>query len=304
MEGVSVLFGANYGDKSPNLGVVLKGFDGGFQNSLRIGRQGYSGRLFGAVAVLAQESTVKAILNAGRQGGGSRGVCERFLIIQEPNIIHKRDPRQSIQVPFDTTKNYRALVENILNSNGVRLTLSTESHEFLMDLLVGFRDRMADGGQFSGELMRSVIGKADAQLCKIASVLHIAKEWSPSGSQKTVIHRSEFEHAAAMYVQLIRSFYSAAESEGIDGELPMLRAAAKKLTAIIGSDKKPRANIRYTDFSDSLRNTKPFSDIKGLRKTVLEKLIPALVDAGFIIFDSNEGLIHINPRLKYSGVEN
>lgn len=298
MEGVSVLFGNNYGDKSPNLGVVLKGFDGGYQNSLRVGRPGYCGRLFGGVAVLAQESTVGSILNAGRSGGGSRGVCERFLIIHEPNMLHLRDPRKNMEIPHAMRSNYMAMVDAVLDAPETTLKMSADAENFLMDMLTGFRDKMQDGGQFSSELMRSVIGKADAQICKLASVLHVAREWWPDGSKTSEIQLYDFQHAASMYVQLIRSFYSAAESEGIDGMLPQVRAAVKKLSYIISDTKKPRSRIKVADFCDSLRGTKPFSEMKNLRKHMKESVVPELEQKGFIVFDFDNLTMIINPRLK------
>ena len=298
MEGVSVLFGNNYGDKAPNLGVVLKGFDGGYQNSLRVGRPGYCGRLFGGVAVLAQESTVRSILNAGRAGGGSRGVCERFLIIHEPNMLHLRDPRKNMDIPAPVRTGYMQLIDNILDAPETTLTMSAAANDFLMDMLLGFRDKMADGGKFSSELMRSVVGKADAQMCKLASVLHVAREWWPCGTKSTEIQLYDFQHAASMYVQLTRSFYTAAESEGIDGMLPQIRVAARKLSYIISDTKKPRNRIKVSDFSDSLRGTKPFSEMKNLRKNMRDNVVPELEQKGFIVFDFDTGTMIINPRLK------
>lgn len=299
LEGVSVLFGANYGDKkSPNLGVVLKGFDGGSQNSLRIGRPGYRGRLYGAVAVLAQESTVRAILTAGRNGGGSRGVCERFLMICEPNMLHLRDPRKNTELPFNIKGDYKRLVDNVLAQGETTLAMSRPANELLLDIITGLNKQMVDGSKFSSELMRSVLGKADAQICKLASTLHVGLEWFGNGSRSVEIQRETLEHAASIHMQLIRCFYSAAESEGIDGDLPMLRVAAKRLKSIFNDQKKPRAVIDYKDFSDSLKNTKPFADMKSLRKFIKDKTIPALQECNYIVFDSSNGNIFINPKLR------
>lgn len=298
MEGVSVLFGNNYGDKAPNLGVVLNGFDGGFQNSLRVGRPGYCGNLYGGVAVLAQESTVRAILNAGRAGGGSRGVCERFLIVHEPNMLHLRDPRKNMQIPREILSDYMAMIDNILDADNVTIKIGDQANNFLMDILTGLQSKISDGGQFSSELMRSVIGKADTQICKLATTLHICREWWPTGGQSREIQLYDMQHAASMYVQLIKSFYSAAENEGIDGILPQIRVAARKLSQIISDTKKPRNRIKVSDFSDALRGTKPFSEMKNLRKNMRDNVVPELEQKGFIVFDFDNGTMIINPRLK------
>lgn len=297
-EGVSVLFGNNYGEGTANLGVVLKGWDGSYQNTGRIGRQGHSGQLIGAVAVLAQESTVRAVLQAGRNESGSRGVCERFMILSEPNMIHMIDYSKKRKLPVDIYNEYVRFVKNVVNSGLVNLSLSPESEMFMSKILAGIRPHMADGGKFSSELMRGVIGKAEAQMMKIASVLHVTRNWWPGGSMSHIIEENDMAHAAHIYVQLIKCFMSAAESEGIDGRNPEMQVASKKLKEIINNPRKPRMTIKYSDFSDSLRNTMPFKLIKGLRKHVKNTLLPALQSNYYIVFDEPEGMIIINPRLR------
>ena len=298
-EGVSVLFGANYGENPPNLGLVLKGWDGGYQNTGRISRQGHNGELIGSVAVLAQESTVRAILQAGRNETGSRGVCERFMILSEPNILHMIDYSKKKPLPSLIGESYRKFVKNMLSVKGnVSFSLSPEAEVFMGKILAGLRPHMADGGKFSTELMRGVIGKAEAQIMKIASVLHCAKEWWPGGNFTTTISDQTMEHAAHIYVQLIKCFMLAAENEGIEGKNPEMQVSSRKLKDIINNPKKPRQAIKYADFSDSLRNTKPFSLMKRLRKHVKDSLIPNLQAHNYIVFDEVENIVYINPKLR------
>ncbi len=298
-EGVSVLFGANYGENPPNLGLVLKGWDGGYQNTGRIGRQGHSGQLIGSVAVLAQESTVKAILQAGRNASGSRGVCERFLILSEPNILHLIDYSKKKPLPHAINDAYKKFVKNIVETKGqVVFGLTPDADRYMGDILAGLRPHMADGGKFSTELMRGVIGKAEAQIMKIASVLHCGKEWWPGGSFQTNISLETMEHAAHVYVQLIKCFMIAAENEGIEGKNPEMQVASRKLKDIVNNPKKPRQAIKYADFSDSLRNTRPFSLMKGLRKHVRNSLLPNLQAHNYVVFDELENYVYINPKLR------
>lgn len=298
-EGVSVVFGDNYSDNNPNLGAVLKGWDAGYQNTARIGRPGYSGRMIGAVNVLAQESTVKKILQVGRSDAGSRGICERFLILSEPNILHKVDYSKKKPLPVAINDAYKAFIRNITATNGqVAFGLTTEAERYMGDILAGLRPHMADGGKFSTELMRGVIGKAEAQIMKIASVLHCGKEWWPGGSFQTSIQLDTMEHAAHVYIQLIKCFMIAAENEGIEGKNPEMQVASRKLKDIINNPKKSRQAIKYADFSDSLRNTKPFSLMKGLRKHVRNSLLPNLQAHNYVVFDELENIVYINPKLR------
>lgn len=299
LEALGVVLGLNYTDgKSANLGVILNGWSGGRQNSQRIGRPGYQGRLFGAVAVLAQESTIKTILNVGRENGGSRGVCERFLIISEPNIIGEKDPDKYVAIPPHIKSNYDHLVRAVIATGNTILTFSPSAKMLVDNLTRQMIRDMADGGRFASELMRGVVGKADTQICKLAVSLHVAKEWSPGGLRSGVVQEPEMAHAIFMYMQLIKCFYSSAESQGIDGEKPELNAAIRRLKGILTDQRTPKQAIKYTQLCDGLKNTKPFSDIRGLRKHMKTKTLPALERNNYVVFDENDGVVFINPRLR------
>jgi len=297
-EAVSVVFGMNYGNGQANLGFVLKGFDGGDQLTLRVGRKGYRGTVIGCVAVLAQESTVMAVLSAGRTGGGSRGICERFLSMWEPNIIHQKNHRVFIPIPEQVSKKYLDMIAAIVNQQfDVTVYFSADAIEFIVTILEGLQVHISDGGMYANELMRGVVGKAEAQICKIASTLHIAKEWAPGGRKNLEIGVAEVAAASNMYAQIIKSFVGVAEGEGIAGKTLEMRVAAKRLRSIFNDSKKPRSSIKYADFADSLKNTAPFSTVKGHRRYI-RGLMPDLQEAGFIVFDEEKSVIHINPKLR------
>lgn len=298
-EALSVVFGLNYGSTGlANLGFVLKGFDGGDQLTLRVGRQGYKGTVVGSVAVLAQESTVSKVLSAGRDGGGSRGICERFLILSEPNIIHQKDHRKISKIPDHIERSYAEMIAAIVNTRiDTSLTFSDEALEFVVTILEGLQVHIIDGGKYANELMRGVIGKAETQIYKIASVLHIAKEWSPPFNKRTEVQVAEVSAASQIYVQLMRSFVDTAQDEGVAGQVLELRVIAKKFKAILSDAKKPRQIIKYSDFADNLKNTLPFTNVKGLRK-YMRNLIPQIQMSSFAIYDEKTSSFFINPKLK------
>lgn len=299
-EGVSVLTGANYGTSGQaNLGVVLKGWDGGHQNSARIGRPGYKGRLYGAVAVLAQESTVAAILKTGRNENGSRGVCERFWILDEPNWLGEKDPDKYIPLDIRVNEEYTAMVQAVVMQNDpVEFELSNESIEFIKSIKRGLIPYIRDGGKYSDELMRSVLGKCDSQICKMASVLHCAKEWAPSGKRSKVIQVYEVAHAANMYMQMVRCFVSAAEEQNLGGEMTDMRVAAYKLKQIVTNKEEPKLSLPFGEFCDKLKRTKPFLGRKNHRKSCREKLIPKLIESNYIVFCKTTETVFINPRVR------
>ena len=299
-EAVSVVLGLNYNPNGlANMGFVLKGFDGGEQLTLRVGRKGYRGTVVGSVAVMAQESTVTNILRAGREGGGSRGICERFLILSEPNIIHKKNYRQVSNIPDFIQSNYNQMIAAIINTqNDVSLVFSDEAIEFVIQILEGLHVHIVDGGKYANELMRGIIGKAETQIYKIAATLHIAKEWAPpSFTKREVIQVAEVAAAAQIYVQLVRSFVDVAADEGVAGKTLELRVIAKRLKSIVNDGKKPRQIIKLADFTDSIKNTLPFSNIRGLRKYI-KNLIPDMQQASLVVLDEKEGNLFINPHFK------
>lgn len=300
-EGVSVLVGANYNKPGamPNLGLMLKGWDGGQQKSARIGRPGYSGRLYGAVAVLAQQSTVAAILRTGRSENGSRGACERFWLLDEKNILDKKDHDNFYPVPDDIAKEYAALAEAIVTQKfDVEFTFSKQSEDYLRSVIKSLHPHICDGGKWSDELMRGTISKADTQICKMASVLHAGKEYAPGGTRSKEIQLPEVMHATYMYMQMIKSFGAAAEDQNIGGEMPYLRAASQRMREFIRDLKQPKSQITFVEFCESIKNRKPFFGGKAHRKQCKDKWIHLLIDARHIIFDGKTGMIHINPKLK------
>lgn len=300
-EGVSVLVGANYNKPGamPNLGLMLKGWDGGQQKTARIGRPGYSGRLFGAVAVLAQESTVAAILRTGRSDNGSRGACERFWLLDEQNILDKKDHDNYKPIPAEIKSDYAAMVENIVTQKfDVSFTLSHHSDAYLRQVIKSLHPNICDGGKWSDELMRGVISKADTQICKMASVLHAAKEFAPGGQRNTEIQQAEVMHATYMYMQMIRSFSAAAEHQNIGGEMPYVRAAADRMREFMRDLKNPKSQITYIEFCESIKNRKPFFGGKNHRKQCKDKWIPLLIESRHIVYDQNQQLIFINPYLR------
>jgi hypothetical protein len=300
-EGVSVLTGVNYSAKNgtPNLGLILKGWDAGYQNTARQSREGADTKLFGAIAVLAQGSTVNAILNSGSTEAGSRGVCERFWILDEPNILHQRNPRQYKPVDKAIRAHYEQLVKNVIDENfDIDLRISKEAHDFIVEYKCGLLPLMVDGAKYSDDFLRSVLGKADTQICKMASVLHVAKQWSPGCERLREIQIDEVAQAASMYTQMIRCFVTAAEDNNIAGEATEMRIIEQKLKQFATTKENPRLIVPLGDLCEKIKRTKPFIGRKNLRTSIKEKVLPLLVASNHIVFDKKTLNIFINPYLK------
>src|SRR5690554_1933396 len=74
-DAINIITGAVYGDKKTNYGMILKAWDGERHSSSRASRDSYSGYVRMCIAVLAQDESIDAILDAGKDG---RGISERF----------------------------------------------------------------------------------------------------------------------------------------------------------------------------------------------------------------------------------
>lgn len=301
-EGATVVFGDAYskGGSSPSLDIILHGWDGGMQLTLRAGRPGYMGELYGAVAVLAQEGTIPMILSAGRTAAGtSRGAAERFWLLMEPNIMHLRNEKNAKPIDGWVTEQYQKLCANVVNEQFDQvLEFSAESVAYLMDISEGFQPQMADGKRYGDDFMRSVVGKHQIQICKMASVLHVAKEWAPTGNRSTTIQKPEVMQASYMYTQMLKIFMGAVEANGLGGDMPAVIDGAKKLAEFVKDRYEPTSEITLQKFRDSVRGRSVFKKHKKLQNYIETSVLPELEKNGYIVYDRDKKVIFINPRVR------
>jgi len=87
---LDVLLGKKYANKDSKsyLCLVWKALDGGRIAVHRITRDGNKGKVRASIAVIAQNKTVEDLMALGING---RGLPERFIMLNEPNILGSRD---------------------------------------------------------------------------------------------------------------------------------------------------------------------------------------------------------------------
>ena len=92
----NAMLGLCYGDgKTSNNDLLLNGFDGGDISSIRVTRDGYSGKVVGSAVMFAQSGSIETILTKSN----GTGLSERFLLLAEQHKLGERN--HSIDLPID-----------------------------------------------------------------------------------------------------------------------------------------------------------------------------------------------------------
>lgn len=291
---LKVALGLVYGgNDAKNNGLFLKAWDNGYHEVARQSRAGLSGRVRGAVAVLAQDASINSILSIGREG---EGVSERFLLLREKTLLGRRDRKR--RVPLDTKAKeiYERLVESVVMAGRMVLQPSVAALNFLDDFGQEIEPKMGDGGQYSANMLRGVVGKADKQIVKIASVLHVAKNWSGAMLKSNIIEQQTIVDASIIFTQLLKTYVAAADSRGFTGMKTETAMIIEKLRVRI--EKKNNLKIKVQELRNLIHKSQPFSEIPKLNDQIRTKYIPVLEDNNYVVYDKTEDTIYINPKLR------
>lgn len=290
---VSVILGMVYSDKAKNNGVFLKAWDNGFLSVARASRDGYNGRIRGAMAVLAQDHSVSTILKAGQSG---EGISERFLIIREPNLLGDRDHTIYNPVDYQAKEEYNETLRAIVaEREPVYLRLTKEAEALVRETKQSQEHLMKDGGKYSSPMLRGVVGKNEKQILKIASVLHVVHEWSRYGSKDKTIDFPVIIQAVSIFNQLLKTYVAAADSKGFTGESTEINKVIDMLTRCT---EKKTFKIDLRTFRTKIKDTAPFNNMSKLTEKIKEDYIPILEQNGYLVWDEYLKVVHINPRLK------
>lgn len=292
---VKVVLGVIYGKgaSTSNNGIFLSMWDNGYLSVDRASREGFDGDVRGAVALLAQDAAINTILEAGQ---GGEGISERFLMIREKNLLGSRDHQHRTPVDYHLKREYERLVHNVIHSLGpIIFTFSKGAESMVIDLKQEYEPTMADGGRFSSPMMRGVVGKADKQICKIASVLHGIENWRDGGKRNTEIEATTVRSAIIIFQQLMQAYSAAADSAGYTGETTELHKIVGVLAKCAG---KNQFRIDLRKLRDSIKNMPQFSGDSSLTQNLRQKYLPKLQAHAYLVFDTNTDEIYINPYLR------
>lgn len=293
---INTALGLTYGSegKRSNNETVLKGWDGGLVATVRIGRESKPFYARGAISVLAQNEAVTAILQAGQNGNG---LTERFLVIQEDNLLGKRqfidEKGNLLYTPVDNAliARYSNMVYAMVNGPKVRLKLSPDAAKMIAMQRQIFEPKLDNNAQYGSNLLRGVMGKMDKQICKIAAVLHSVEEWQQGGSQSTIIGEKPVAWAIEIFEMLSKTFIDAAQAEGYAGRDAEASKVLEKIIHFASSGKL----VSFSKLYNSLRNVIPFKGADGVATKLRDQIIPDLEKAGYIVFHNKN--IYVNPKV-------
>jgi len=268
------LLGLSYGDssKSNNNEVVLNGFDSGKSGTLRIGREAYSGRAAGGVALFAQNGSIEKLLNASN----GTGLSERFLFAAERHLLGTRDHINAPRIDRSTTAEYDKICTEIArvaldkDSDVGTLTISKNGHMKIKQYRNQIEQHLADGGRYAvHKSLRGGAGKANMQVMKIAANLHLLD----GGAYQSEIDDRHITSAICIVNDLLEAALGLCHDKGIVG-------AKAEFTAIIGylSNSKRANGARMTDIINSLKSTKPFSDMAAGKNTAIREVVAEMVE--------------------------
>lgn len=296
---LNTCLGLSYGKDGgkSNAEVILKGWDGGFVGSARVGRGVSSGYVLGNISVIAQDESIDAILSAGDRGNG---LSERFLMLREQSMLGYRehwdvenDCPVSKPMPKELKAEYARFVHNLVASDKVVFSLAKESQRMIGLLRNQWEKNFLPGGKWDHVLLRGAMGKADKQIIRLSAIFHAAENWCDGGRRSKTIGEEHISRAISVYDALTKTFTDAVESNGYAGEKSEIDVVAEKLRT---AAQKGKTNVTVKWLYDSLKNVRPFKGIPHIYDRLKSNVLPSLEEDGYCVFLNNT--VYLNPRLK------
>jgi hypothetical protein len=265
------LFGKTYSNGANNNDVVLNGFDGGFINVNRAGRDGYSGNVTGAVVCFAQQGSVETILDASN----GTGLSERFLMLVEAHLLGKRNHKingfinETLLIAYNNACAFA--LGTFTNPNEYNelstLFISKAGFDLIDDYKNAIEPHLADGGKYSYPALRGVASKINMQIMKIAANLYLLTEdyrctLSPNISDSCV------KSAVRIADKLLQHQRKMLVDKGFIG----LKAEYEAILDLF-KDKPLGYELTYRQIQQAKKKVKPFFDMPKPTEAIREALI-------------------------------
>lgn len=293
-DAINVILGAVYSDTSggrkANYGIFLKAWDGDYHAPSRVTRKTVEGPVRGSLAVIAQDESIRSILQAGASG---RGISERILLLRERNLFGQRDHMNYTPVDPGLRCEWAETMHNIVAEQETILQFDHTSMVMLRGYRQNMEEKLADGEEYSHSMLRGAVGKADKQIMKIASILHILNEWRPGGGRLLKVPADRVMEATKIYTQLCKTYISAADSQGVMGESAELKCIIERLANM---KEKRMTNCSIARLRDNIKSYRVFAGASKLTERLRNDLLPELQHRGYCVLYKNT--IWINPKLR------
>lgn len=296
---INTLLGLTYGgtDKKSNSELILKAWD---KNHMEVARSNQDNNMslcpVGSICVIAQDETIKGIMDAGQRG---IGVSERFLLVREEPLLGTRtlcdENGDAIYKAVDrelVSKYYR-LVHNIMKEEKIVLNLSRNASRTLNLARQEMERDFAAGGKYSHSMLRGHLGKFDKHAIRIASVLHVVKNWageSPNRANRE-IDLDTMQEAIMVFNELSKTYLSSASAAGYAGD----EAESRKLIDVVTEiAKKNKGRAPIHSIVAKCRNVTPFNGQQKVAERI-ENLLITLEEMNYTC--RIDDIVFLNPRL-------
>lgn len=289
-DAINIILGNVYSDKKANHGLFLKGWDAERMSIVRSSQENLSFKAVGNIAVIAQDESIKTILAAGESG---RGISERFLLLREPTLLGTRTFGDYISVDDELLGEYNRMIMNIVRDSNVVLKFTSKSINMINNYRKEVEPEMGDNGMYSNNMMRGFIGKADKQIMKLASILHVIENWVDDGNRERDISHNTVLMALDLFKQIVISYTTTADGLGFTGLDSEYKKVEERLVAYA---EKGKLVISVNQLRSNLKGVKPFSGTPNLTNKLKNVLLPTLGDNNICIVHDNK--IYINPKVK------
>ena len=288
---INVLIGNIYGDsdKPGNNDLVLKSWDGDWFSVGRVGRGSNEGVVRGSISVIAQDETIKTLLDAGMRGNG---ISERFLLLREADKLGSRDHENYKPMDQVLKAKYSQLVNELVFAEDTVFSFQDDAIKLIIANKKKIEPHMGGNGKYSNNLLRGVVGKMDKQVMKISCVLHVVEHWG-RGSQPIKINSKTVAWAITLYKELIKLYISATDGNGLTGEKVEVDEIKEQFVKFL---KKDRQVITVADLRDYIKSRPVFKGRTKLSKYIKENLLITCIDLNLCTLMDNK--IVINPKLK------
>ena len=154
---------------------------------------------------------------------------------------------------------------------------------------------LADGGKYSHTMLRGALGKMDKQVIRIASVLHVIRNWfneSGNPQKSREIEAETMQEALIMFHELSKTYISAANASGHAGEDAELN---KVVDMVVRLGKANKGVLTSRSIYEAIRKVRPFVGQAGVMKRLEESLLPRLEELNYVC--NAKGRVFVNPSL-------
>jgi hypothetical protein len=282
------LLGLSYGDskKANNNDFLLNAYDGGFINSARAGRKGYTGDVVGSIVMFAQDGGIANVIASSK----GTGVSGRFLCIAEPNLLGFRDHSKHQSMNKNLLSEYEkccefaksAYLEANLETLDMFGTLRIKNSDW--SKIYAYQNEiepfLKDGGKFSHNELRGAVNKVKSQIMKVAANLYISSG-AEIGTYGGEIESQYIDAAIGIVSDLLNGLHSICITKGIIGICAEFESILRMF-----EHKRPHDTITNRQIKQSRSTVEPFKNYAGNKSAAIQSALDEMVNQGLLLFDA------------------